>query len=473
MNATKEKELFEDCPVFMAILRLAFPTVIGQIILVIYNLADTFFIGLRGSDTMLAAVTVCMPAFMFLSAISNLFGIGGASVISRALGCRDRERAKLTASFAVWGCLLTTLVYSLGAWLMRDVFVDLLGGAAPGVHEHAVRYLMCTVVFGGLGTSMSMLLGHLIRAEGRSVQASVGVALGGVCNMLLDPLLMFVVLPRGQEILGAALATALSNLIAAGYFLALALGKKNRDSVLTLRLRRRAFAGDIPRNVMIAGLPACLMTLMENVSYAVLDKLMSLWGMSMQAGIGVAKKVNMLAHCIVRGIAQGALPLIGYNYAAHRFQRMRQSVLLAGLFAIGAATLCMAGNLLFSRPLTELFIRSGSEAVDYGACFLRILCIGSPFSACAYTIISFFQATGKGGKSFLLAMLRKGVIDIPVMFALDRVIPINGIVWATPIADIICCGVALMLAISFLRRHVDAPAPRPASAEWPAPATTH
>ena len=172
----------------------------------------------------------------------------------------------------------------------------------------------------------------------------------------------------------------------------------------------------------------------------------------MQAGIGVAKKVNMLAHCIVRGIAQGALPLIGYNYAARRYARMRRAVLLAAGLAAGAACLCTGASLLFSRQLVGVFIAPGSAANAYGASFLRILCVGSPFSACAYTIISFFQATGEGGKSFSLAILRKGVIDIPVMFALNAVMPIYGIVWATPIADVICCASAMALSASFLSR---------------------
>jgi len=221
----REKTLFEDSPVLEAIVRLAFPTVIGQIILVLYNMADTFFIGLTGSDAMITAATVCMPAFMFLQAISNLFGVGGASVISRALGARDLQRAKDTASFAFWGCAAVTVLYSLGAWIFAGPFVDLLGGSNPLVHDYAVEYLTFTVVIGGLATSLNALLAHLVRSEGRSLQASIGVALGGVMNIALDPLFMFVILPRGYETLGAAIATALSNVIALAYFLIVVLRK--------------------------------------------------------------------------------------------------------------------------------------------------------------------------------------------------------------------------------------------------------
>ena len=447
-DSTQEAKLFSEYPVLRSVLTLAIPTVISQIILVIYNMADTFFIGMTGSDAMLTSVTVCMPAFMFLSAISNLFGVGGASVISRALGAGSTKKARYTASFAFWGCICLTLAYSIGALVLIHPFVNLLGGSDAQVHENACRYLRWTVVIGGVGTSLNALLGHLVRSEGRSMQAGFGIAMGGILNIALDPLFMFVVLPKGSEVTGAALATMLSNLTATLYFLAVIYA--NRDqSVVSLMPSRRSLDYEIPRDVLATGLPACLMTLCENISYAVLDNLMATFGMMAQAGIGVAKKVNMLAHCMVRGMSQGVLPLIGFNYAAKNYKRMKASVLLSMGISIGLATACMTACLLFSRQLIGVFIQHVSPSLDYGAAFLRILCIGGPFSACAYAIISFFQATGKSRKSFLLAILRKGLLDIPLMFILIRFIPVYGIVWATPIADIACCVVAISLFIRF------------------------
>ena len=455
MDAVKDKELFEERSVASAILHLAFPAVVGQIVLVVYNLADTFFIGLTGDEAMLTAVTICLPALMFLSAIANLFGVGGASVISRALGAQDRAKASHTSAFSFWGCVAVTALYASGVLLLMDGFIDLLGGTNSLVHGYSRSYLMCTVVLGGLATALNMLLAHLVRSEGRSFEASAGIALGGVMNIVLDPLFMFVLLPKGQEALGAAVATALSNVITACYFLLLVLTRKQGDTVLSLRWTPGALGRGIPSEVLCAGLPACLMTLLENVSYAVLDKLMSLCGMSMQAGIGVAKKVNMLAHCIVRGIAQGALPLIGYNSAARRYARMRRAVLLAAALAVGAACLCTGASLAFSRQLIGVFIAPDSAANAYGASFLRILCLGGPFSAMAYTVISFFQATGEGGKSFALAILRKGVIDMPMMFVLSAAVPVYGIVWATPVADVLCCAASAVLITSFLGRYTE------------------
>ena len=459
-----ETQIFEHNSILTAVLKLAIPTVISQIILVIYNMADTYFISLTDNTPMITAVTVCMPAFMFLSAISNLFGVGGSSVISRALGSKDIERAWHTSSFAFWGCIGLTLVYSLGAWLMLDPFVDALGGSAPGVHEHARGYLTVTVVIGGVTTSLNALLGHLVRSEGRSMHAGFGIALGGVLNILLDPLFMFVLLPSGSEVLGAGIATSLSNLIATCYFLTLIIRHRHR-SVLSMKPSPKALGQGIPRDVLTTGLPACLMTLCENISYAVLDNLMAATRiLACQAGIGVAKKVNMLAHCMVRGMAQGVLPLIGYNYSSGNHRRMKSAVIMSTSISVGLAALCMAASLLLNRPLVGIFLEHDPAAMDYGARFLRILCIGGPFSACAYAFISFFQATSECMKSFLLAILRKGVLDIPLMFALVRLFPIYGIVWATPIADIICCACAIVLFTRFVSRLSHMPQARPVTA---------
>ncbi len=447
---TKE-QLFSQAPVARAVVSLALPSVAGQIILVIYNIADTFFVGLTGSDAMLAAVTVCMPAFMILSAIANLFGIGAASVISRALGDRDPRQAALAAAFSFSGCASAASAYALTVRLMLDPLVDLLGGTAPAVHDPARAYLLCTVVGAGTVTALNTLLAHLLRSEGASLQASVGVAIGGVLNLLLDPLFMFVLLPAGQEVLGAAIATSVANFLSFLYFLFL-LHRRRGQTVLLLRPQRAMLHGGIPRAVLSTGLPAFIMTLFENISFSVLDKLMSLEGAAAQAGIGVAKKVNMLAHCTVRGMAQGVLPLIGYNYSSGNYPRMRAVAALSLRICLFFAGLCTGICLLFSRPLVGIFLHAGSASLAYGASFLRILCLGAPFSACAYSCISFFQATNCGKRSFLLAILRKGILDIPLMVLLRRYAPLFGAVWATPLADCTCCLIAWILFRRFLRR---------------------
>ena len=452
VNREKEKYIFESSPVIRAIMSLALPSVFGQIILVIYNMADTYFVGLTGSDENITAVTVCMSAFMFLSAIANLFGIGGASVVSRMLGSGKRDEARMASAFAFWGCVFTAGIYSLGSFLFADRFIDLLGGSNNFIHPLAKEYLLVAVSAGGIVTATNTLLSHLIRAEGRSLQASLGIVIGGLTNIALDPLFMFLILSRGNEVLGAALATAASNVVTLIYYTVFILLHR-RNLILSIKPRGGMFRGGIPRDVIAIGIPACLMTLCENVSYAVLEKLMSVYGTAAQAGIGVAKKVNMLAHSVVRGMAQGVLPLIGYNYASGNRTRMRRIVRLSAAASLFISLICMAAGLLFSHQLIGVFIAADNSSHAFGAAFLRILCIGAPFSAWAYTVISFFQATGHMRKSLVLALLRKGILDIPLMFVLNRFFTRYGLVSATPIADIVCCVTAAILFFVFLDRH--------------------
>ena len=455
-SCSSEKELFERSPIMKSIIRLALPVVMGQIILVIYNMADTFFITLTGNTAMVAAAGICMPAFMFISAISNLFGIGGASSISRALGRKDMKRVHQASSFSCWGCVVLTLCYSLFVFFFLDAFVDMLGGGQDAaVHSFASSYLFVTVALGGLATSMAALLSHLIRSEGRSMVASMGIMLGGVLNIALDPLFMFVLLEPGQEVVGAAIATTLSNCISLAYFV-FTIIRNRHVSALKFRPKRDMLNGSVARSILKSGLPACLMTLLENTSFAVLENLMSAYTVSgqvfYQAGLSVAKKINMLAHCIVRGMSQGVLPLIGYNYAAKNYHRMKQAVLYSAAMSITMATFCMLASLVFSRQLVSLFNQTG-DGLEWGARFLRILALGGPFSAAAYATISFFQATGKGLRSLFLALLRKGLLDIPMMLLLDPLIPVCGIVMATPITDVICSIVAVVIFLQFLRTH--------------------
>lgn len=453
MISEKDKNLFENKGVLSAILTLALPSIFGQIILVIYNMADTFFVGLTNNNAMITAVTVCMPAFMFLSAISNLFGIGGASTISRALGKGDQDKAKYASSFAIYGCLITTFLYCLFALIFKDSFIDLIGGKDPSVHQEAVKYLIMSVVICGIPTSMNTLFAHLLRSQGKSIHASIGIALGGILNVALDPLFMFVILESGNEALGAAIATGLSNVIALIYYVVVLIVKRNQ-LIISAKPTKQCFKNKIPMSVISIGLPACIMTLCENISYAILDSLMAGVSLAAQTGVGVAKKVNMFAHSVVRGMAQGVLPLIGYTKANGNHKRMKSVLYISGLISLIIASISTVICLSLSNQLIEIFIHTGDDTLKYGSSFLKILCIGAPFSAIAYTVISFFQAVGKAMKSLILALLRKGIMDIPLMFILNNFISDGkGIVWATPISDIICSIVSIILFVLYVKKH--------------------
>ena len=440
----KSRVLFEDEPVVSAIWKFALPTIISQVILVIYNMADTFFIGMADSDIKLSAVTLCMPAFMILTAIANLFGVGGAAVISKANGSGHREKAAGASVFAFYGCLITTAVYCTLIGIFLYPAASLLGAVDHAMQPEAASYLLITVVTGGMFASLNALLSHLIRAEGRSFSAGFGIMFGSLLNIALDPLFMFRIMPEGKEVLAVAAATAVSNAAAALYYLILLARISRGGTSLSFRFSLKPLRDGTALEILTTGLPASLMTVMENVSYAVLGRLMAEAGTAYQAGIGVAKKVNMLAHCITRGLSQGVLPLIAYSYAHGSIKRMKKTILYSAFFAAVLSGACMCICLVFGKQLIGIFIRSGSS-LSYGTRFLHILCIGGPFSAFAYSVISFLQAVEDGRDSFLLAMLRKGAVDIPMMFLLYRFASAQEVVWATPVTDILCCATAAII----------------------------
>ena len=463
----KQVYIFEKAPYLKAILTLALPSILAQLILVIYNMADTFFIGQASTanfyvdnglqNALVAGVTICMPLYMILSAISNLFGIGASSVMSRSMGKLDYERARNASRFAFWGCLATSIIYCSLVFIFTTPLASFLSGGNPEVMQFAETYIRITIVFCGVPTTLNTLLSHLFRAEGKSAHAMFGIMIGGLLNIILDPLFMFVIFPIEKAAMGAALATGISNIVALIYF-GICYIVMNKKLVISFKFKRKMFYNGVPKECLIIGLPAFLMTLCENVSYMILDNLMGTVSTDIVitkatlAGVGAAKKINMFAHSTVRGMTQGVLPLIGYNKTSGNRHRMRRIVYISGGISVGIASICLIINLFLAPQLSSIFLHE-TESLKYSAAFLKVFSIGAPFSAIAYTIISFFQAVGKAWRSLILALLRKGILDIPLMYILNNFIPIYGIVWATPIADIICAIVAILLFIIYIHNH--------------------
>ncbi|MBO7761957.1 MAG: MATE family efflux transporter [Clostridia bacterium] len=439
-------DLFENKPISRAVITLIIPTVISQIITVIYNMADTFFIGQMGDPNQVAAATLVMPPFIMLAAISNLFGIGGASLISRSLGSGDRERARRCAGFSIWGAAVVALVYGLLFYLLRPVLFPFLG-ADDATYGFCADYVLWTIAIGSVPTVLNACLAHLVRAEGYSREAGIGVALGGLLNIVLDPLLMF---PLGMGLVGAAVATMLSNTVAMLYFVVL-LYKNRATTVISLSPRAFTLRGGIPKEILLVGFPGSLMTFMAIISNTVLNKMVVSYSNQAIAGMGIAKKIDLLALAIANGMTQGVLPLIGYNFAAGNFARMRAAIKTAFTYAMAVA---IAGTVLLftcAVPIVTVFI-GDAETVAYGQHFLRIISITCPAISVNMMIISIFQATGQKLKPLFLSLLRKGGLDVPFMVIMDAVAGANGIPWATPIADLLAMTASIILFIPYAKR---------------------
>lgn len=251
--SSREKKIFTEMPEMRSVLTLAVPTVLSQIITVVYNLADTYFIGQTNNPNMVAAASICMTLLLLMTGMANLFGIGGSSLIARCLGAGDFEKARKVSAFSVWGGISFAAVYSGLLILFHNTLLRLLG-AGDSTFSFCYAYMFWTCIIGGIPTILNPLLAHLIRSEGASKEASLGVSMGGLLNMVLDPLFMFVILPPGFEVVGAAIATMLSN-CAASLFFIVYIFRNRKESVLSLNPRDISLKEQIPGDVLVEPLP--------------------------------------------------------------------------------------------------------------------------------------------------------------------------------------------------------------------------
>jgi len=440
---SREKILFEQTPVTKAVVALVVPTVISQLITVLYNIADTFFIGQTGDPNQVAAANICMPIFIFLNGIANLFGIGGASLISRSLGKGDREKATQTSAFCTWTTAAVSLLFGIVIYLLRPVIMTAFG-ANEGTYEFCRQYIFWTIAIGAIPTVMNVVFAHLVRSQGYSKQASFGMILGAVLNIVLDPIF---IIALNMQIAGAALATMLSNLSAMIYFIVLILRfRKRGQTILTLNPRFYTIKNRIPSEVFLVGLPSTLMSLMATASNATLNRLMSTYSNEAIAGVGIAKKIDMLAFGIATGMSQGVVPLIGYNYSSKNYDRMKKAIRTTFILSLCTAFACAILLFTCAQPIVKAFI-DDALTVKYGEVFQRIICITGPCISVTMIIVTIFQSMGKKTQPLLLSFFRKGGLDIPFMFIMNSIIGVNGIVWATPIADFFAMVISILLFI--------------------------
>ena len=440
LSAERRTEIFETMPVKQAVLHQVAPSILSQMVALLYNLADTYFVGLLNSPIQTAAVTVSTPPFLMLTAVSNLFGVGGASAISRALGKKEPEKGKQIAAVSFWlGLGAAVLFCVLFALLAAPILT--LCGAKGDTLPVALGYTRWTIIIGGVGTVLNILLANLVRAEGNAAMASIGVSVGGILNIVLDP---FFVLPQFLHMgaAGAGLATAVSNLCSAAVLLGYLLW--SRITVLHLAVGDLRYTGDHLKTILRVGFPSCLQFALTVVATAAQARFVAKYATEAIAALGIVKKIDMLPLYVCLGISTGLLPLLAYNYAAGN-QKRRQDAFRFGVgIAVGFALLCVAAFEAFAPQLTGIFIND-ALTVDYAAKFLRRMVLAMPLMSMSYPMIIQFQAMGKARESLICSILRKGVLDIPLLFLMDAVLPLYGCMWVQPIVDVISLGAALFL----------------------------
>ena len=434
-------ELFERMPVRLAVRKQIIPAIISQMVTLIYNLADTYFVGLLNAPSQTAAVTIAAPIFLMLTAISNLFGVGGASTFARALGRKEKENAARISSISFWFGLWSAILFSIIVLVfMRPILT--ICGAKEDTFDLVRGYVMWTVILGGPGTVLNILLANLVRAEGNAAAASTGVSAGGILNVFLDPLF---VLPQflGMGIVGAGLATAISNLAATAFFL-FYLNKNKSKTILSLLPSHLKYTRQLIGRILAIGFPSAIQFTLTVVGVAAMTKFVSAYDTAAIAGFGITKKIDQLPLFFSIGVANGLLPLLAYNHAAGNRERQGKAFRCGCGIAVCFSALCLIAYELFAPNIASVFIRD-AKTIRYAASFLRRMVIAMPMVAVNYPMIIQFQAMGKVKESLICSILRKGVIDIPLLFLLDRLAPLYGLMWVQPIVDMI----SLIAAVGF------------------------
>ena len=441
MENTSKTQLFEQTPIPRAVMTLAIPTVISSLVMVIYNLADTYFVGILNDPIQNAAVTLAAPVLLAFNVVNNLFGVGSSSMISRALGQKDYDTVYRSSAFGFYCALASGLLFSLLYSVFHTPLLHMLGTQSE-TFAATGAYLKWTVSFVAAPAILNVVMAYMVRSEGASLHASLGTMSGCLLNIILDPVF---ILPWGLNMgaAGAGLATFISNCVACIYFFVLLYVKRGHTYVCVrpsmFSLRRTIVLG-----VCGVGIPASIQNLLNVTGMTVLNNFTSSYGSDAVAAMGIVQKINMVPLQIALGTSQGIMPLISYNYASGNTKRMKQTFSFTAKITLSFLAVVTVGYYLGAGELTRLFMKNDA-IVGYGTKFLHGLCISLPFLCMDFLAVGVFQACGFGKKALIFALLRKIILEIPALFILNYLFPLYGLAYAQFSAEFILAIAAVIV----------------------------
>ena len=433
----KRIEIMENATPIKAIFTMSIPVILGMMVNVVYNLVDTWFIGRLGDELQLAASNFCTPIFVIIMAVASLIGTGGASYLSRSMGSNEEDKAQNTLSTGI----VLIIIFSILMALLGIVFqnqIPYLLGASDLSYQYTKDYAI-TLMVGSICIISNFALGQLIRAEGSTSLSMVGMMIGTVANIILDPIFIFTF---GWEIKGAAIATVIGNGLSAIYFLICYVRQKT-----LLKLTFATFRIDpvIWKQIFAIGVPATLGQMLISISQMVCNNLASAYGDITVASLGIALKIMTIGTYVFMGFSAGCQPLMGYNYGAGNYKRVTQfiknGIIATSLVGLGLTILlgCLAPILVATFTPIE-------EVRNSGTIILRSLIFSLPFMGGTSLCSTTFQSMGKPLKAFFITVSRQGILYIPLLIGLNKVFGLKGMVFSQPITDFIM----LIIASAFI-----------------------
>lgn len=441
-------ELFERMPVPKAVMELAIPTVLSSLVMVLYNLADTYFVGMLNNPIQNAAVTLAAPVLLAFNAVNNLFGVGSSSMMSRALGRKDYDTVRHCSAFGFYCALFFGILLSLFCTVFRQPLLGVLG-ADTNTAVATGEYLKWTVSFGAAPAILNVVMAYMVRSEGASLHASIGTMSGCLLNIILDPIF---ILPWGFNMgaSGAGLATFLSNCVACLYFFIL-LYARRESTFVSITPKKFTLKKAIVLGVCGVGIPAAIQNLLNVTGMTILNNFTSSFGADAVAAMGISQKINMVPMQVAMGFSQGIMPLISYSYASENHKRMKDTIffamktLLPLLACVSLLYYVGAGSLIRTFMNNETIIA-------YGTRFLRGFCLGIPFLCMDFIAVGVFQAVGMGKSALVFAILRKIVLEIPALYVLNSLFPLYGLAYAQFSAELVLSIAAVwMLTRIFMK----------------------
>ncbi len=444
MGAAEKSVLFEQMPVPKAAGRLMIPTILSSLVMVIYSMADTYFVGRLNNPIENSAVTLAAPMLLAFNAVNNLFGVGSSSMMSRALGEQDFDKVRKSSAFGFYCSLLCGIAMSLTCTVLFRPLLYLLG-ADSATFSATAAYVRWTVLFGAAPSILNVVMAYLVRAEGAALHASIGTMSGCILNIILDPIF---IMPwgLGMGASGAGLATFVSNCVACSYFFVMFFVKR-KSTYVSIRPGDFRPQREIVKGVCSVGIPASIQNLLNVKGMTILNNFAAAYGPDAVAAIGIVQKIYMVPMQIAMGSSQGVMPLVGYSYSAKNYKRMKETVLFIAKVMVPIMVVSSIFCYFRAGWLVSLFMKK-EEIVYYGGIFLRADSLAMTFLAIDFLAVGVFQAIGMGKKSLLFAVLRKIIFEIPALIILNMLFGVYGIAYAAFVAEFMLA----ICAVYMLRR---------------------
>lgn len=433
----KNTEIFRDAPVPKAVISNVIPSIVSMIMVLIYNLADTVFIGQTDNALMVAAVSIATPVFLLFMAVGMLFGIGGTSLISRMLGEGEEQKAKRISSFCFWTGLTVGVISMIAIYIFAEPICMKVGASAETI-GYAKQYLQI-VSFGIPFLIISNAFSNIIRAEGNANIAMAGMIIGNLINIVLDPIM---ILGFKWYVAGAAMATVIGNVFSAVYYTSHLVSKK---TILSIKPKDYQARNGILTGVFAIGIPASLNSVLMSASNIVINNVMMGFGDMAVAGLGVAMKVNMIVVMLLIGLGTGVQPLLGYCFGAGNKKRymavLKFSLILALCMSLVMTVICY----VFAGDLVKLILDE-PDAFGYGMSFCRIYIISGPIMGVLFVMINAIQSTGAAIPSLILSISRQGLLYMPILFVFTKVFDeARMMALAQPVTDYLAAFLAIIL----------------------------